>query len=116
MKLSTSLKQLRPQQLLKLLPISTSLVLVACAGALGLFLYQNFYQTITQARVVSVLRNQLALSQINVPLYQQVLTNLQNKKHFDASTISALKDPFQPLPPAPAAEPSLDQANTPPKP
>lgn len=109
MKLHLSLKQFRPQQLLKLLPLSTSFVLMACGGALLVFLYQNFYQTITQARIVSVLRSQLALGQINIPLYQEVLANLQKKKQFDASSISSLKDPFQPLPLAPTIEPSLEQ-------
>lgn len=116
MKLASSFKKisarLRLKHILKLLPYATTLVLIACTSALLMFLYQYFYQTISQARVVSVLRNQLAISQINIPLYQEVLAKIQSKKVFDAAALTALKDPFQPLPRA-AAGPGLEQANTP---
>lgn len=116
MRLKISIKNIRHRlhlkHFLKLLPIATTLVLLACTVTLFMFLYSNFFETLAQARVVIVLRNQLAISQIDVPLYQQVIAKIKSKKEFDSAVLATLKDPFQPVAQVPSG-PGLEQANTP---
>jgi hypothetical protein len=99
-----------PTRLLRLLPIATMLLLLGVLVWCMTFLYHYFYQTIANVKVVRTLQNQVALGQINLPLYQEVLGDLQKKKEFNAETVVGLHDPFSP----PSAPPS--QTPTPPPP
>lgn len=111
---SYSLKNLRPMRLLRYLPMLALIILLITFGLTINFLYEYFYQTIAQVKVVGILRNQVALNQINAPLYQKVLTAWESKKQFDETKLQGLNDPFRPLPAAPttATKPSLEEANT----
>lgn len=100
--------------LLKFLPIITIIILIACFGLSISFLYKYFYQTIAQVKVVSILKNQVALNQVNVPLYEKVLNAWDAKKQFNHSDLENIKDPFQPIPDITSSSPevSLEDANT----
>ncbi len=95
----------------KLLPIATSLILIALAVVAVLFLHRYFYQTIAQARVVFDLRTKVAFNQVDLPLFQQVFAAWESKKKFDPAALDALRDPFKTIIPAPATGPSLEEAN-----
>lgn len=109
-----SIKKFKPSKLLRFLPKLTLLILLVGFGGSIYFLYKYFYQTIAQVRVVSILRNQVALNQVNVPLYQKVLTALDLKKQFDDSVLNNMKDPFQPLtvPTIITDAPTIEEVNT----
>ncbi|MDP3986326.1 MAG: hypothetical protein U1C53_02780 [Candidatus Veblenbacteria bacterium] len=107
------LKAFNPLSLLRLLPLVTLAGLLACFAFTISFLYQYFYQTIAQVKVVSILRNQVALNQVNLPLYQKVLNAWEIKKQFDPSALEGLRDSFKPLPAAaPVDQPNLEEVNS----
>jgi hypothetical protein len=118
--LNLNFKNLRPDRLLKFLPIGTGLILLTLLILSFAFLYRYFYQTIAQVKVVVILRSQVALAQVDMPLYRQVFNAWEAKKKFDPKAIDNLHDPFNVLPEVKpidqAATPTLDQANTPPAP
>ena len=93
-----SFKNLKPQRLLRYLPVTTLALLLLATGFTLSFLYRYFYQTIAQVKVVSILQSQVALTQVNLPLYHEVLSAFESKKAFDESQLAKLRDPFQPLP------------------
>src|SRR3989338_570023 len=108
------LKNIKPIRLLKFLPTTTLLALLIIFGLTIIFLYQFFYQTVAQVKVVSILKNQVALNQVNVPLYQKVLNAWESKKQFNSSTLDNIGAPFKPLPeisPTGNSGPSLEEAN-----
>lgn len=100
--------------LLKFLPIVTIVILVASFSLTIGFLYKYFYETIAQVKVVSILKNQVALNQVNVPLYEKVLNAWDAKKQFNPSALDNIRDPFQPLQAAatPSQEPTIEDVNS----
>jgi hypothetical protein len=95
-------RNFKPRKLLKFLPLTTLVLLVGVLVLTLQFLYHYFYETIAEVKVVSILRSQVALNQVNLPLYQKVLDAWEAKKKFDPTALAGLKDPFLPLPPTPA--------------
>lgn len=61
------------------------------------FLYNNFYQTLSQARVVYVLKNQVSFEPVNIKLWEKVLLNLENKKKSNIGVDTLMTDPFIPF-------------------
>lgn len=109
------LKQLKPAQLIRYLPLATTILLLGLLGVVLVFLHRYFYQTITQAKIVLNLRTQISLSQVDLPLYEKVFRAWEAKKQFDPKTLEALRDPFVVTSESPATqEPSLETANQPP--
>ncbi len=100
-------------RLLRWLPLATMALLLAILGWCLAFLYQYFYQTISDVKVVRTLQNQVSRGQINLPLYQEVLGSWQKKKEFSPEQVAGLHDPFSPpaaappspTPPAPTPAP-----------
>ena len=76
------IKKLSLIRLLRFLPTVTLIILLVAFGFTIYFLYQYFYQSIAQAKVVSILKNQVTLNQVNMPLYQKVLNAWEIKKQF----------------------------------
>lgn len=109
-----NLKAFKPARLLRYLPGATLILLIGLFSLTITFLYQYFYQTVAQVKIVSILRSQVALNQVNLPLYQRVLNAWEAKKQFDPTALAGIRDPFKPLPPpAPSADqPSLEEVNT----
>ena len=59
--------------MLSLARISTIAVIVLLLALLAVFLYRDFYQTIIQAKVVIVLKQEVALEDINIKTFKEVL-------------------------------------------
>lgn len=72
-------------------------VIILGLGISIFFLYDNFYQTLTQARVVYILKSQVAFETVDMSLWNKVIQNFQNKKtpHFKEGILKT--DPFAPL-------------------
>ena len=56
------------------------------------FLYNNFYQTLIQARIIYILKNQVAFESVNMQLWDKVTQNLENKKTSTLSGLSSVND------------------------
>lgn len=108
------LKNFKPLKLLRYLPTIIAMVLLVLFVLTIIFLYQYFYQTIAQAKVVSILKNQVALNQVNMPLYQKVFNAWDAKKQFDPSALENIRDTFRPLSSLNpnTTIPSLEEVNT----
>lgn len=109
--LKTPFKKLRLNHWFKLLPLATSLLLVTLTGGVAVFLHRYFYQTIAQARVVIVLKSQVAFNQVNLPLFHDVFVTWEAKKKFDPTVLEGFRDPFKPTPPAAPTTPSIEEVN-----
>ncbi len=96
---------------LRFLPLGTMLTLIALLGWTTYFLYNYFYQTISQVKVVTILRSQIALHQVDLPLYQEIVAALEAKKKFDPEVLKTVNDPFKPLPINKDIAPSLEEVN-----
>ncbi|MFH1866768.1 MAG: hypothetical protein ABIJ81_01655 [Patescibacteria group bacterium] len=93
-KFFATIKKIPPTLLYKLVPIVIILAILVALGWSVIFLYLNFYQTLTQAEEVSILRSQVSLRTINLKLYDQVFSALAHKKEFDAEKLKNLNNPF----------------------
>ncbi len=80
------------------LPFSFFITILAALGIIVGFLYYNFYETVAQVKIVYILRSQVSLTQINVPLYQQVFDRLAAKQKMDFDTKQIQNNPFISLP------------------
>ncbi|MFA4818948.1 MAG: hypothetical protein WC621_03840 [Patescibacteria group bacterium] len=87
-------KQINTRRWLPWIPLSTFVGLLLLLALLIYFLYRNFYQTIAQIKVVYVLRTQIALTQVNVDLYQSISKSWENKKKIDPIINQISTDPF----------------------
>jgi hypothetical protein len=86
--------QLTLGQFLKFLPWLVIVILLIAIGLSGNFLYHYFYSTVAQAEKVFLLRNEISLKQIDVQLYQNVMSGLKIKKESDQKELQNLTDPF----------------------
>ncbi len=96
MKLSLHLKLPSSRSWLRLIPFGTLVVLFVVLAICVVFLYQEFYQTIAQAKVVYILQSQISLSRVDVPLYQSIFQNLEEKKKSNPALLQNLPNPFNP--------------------
>lgn len=69
-------------------------LMVVFLGLTVSFLYLNFYETITQARVIYNLKNQVDFELIDVHLYNQINQNLANKNSLLDLKVRELNNPF----------------------
>jgi hypothetical protein len=69
-------------------------LMVVFLGLTVSFLYLNFYETITQARVIYNLKNQVDFELIDVHLYNQINQNLANKNSLLEIKVRELNNPF----------------------
>ena len=93
-KLSLNLKKIPPKIGLRLLPWLTIVALFILLWFTICFMKTYFYDTLTQAEEISILRSTVSLRTINIKLYEQVITALENKKQIDPAKISNLSNPF----------------------
>lgn len=78
-------------------------VIIIVIAYLSLFLYRNFYQTITQTKIITVLSSEVAWQDIAIDKFYAVLKINQFKQK--SILISPIANPFAipaPLPPASA--------------
>ena len=94
MNLSLRLKLPSAQAILRLIPLSTLVILLGVLASCMVFLYQQFYETIAEVKVVHILQSQISLSQVDLPLYQTVTQSLNDKMKTDPTLLQNLPDPF----------------------
>lgn len=104
-KLHLTITKVDWSQWIKFLPLGSIIVSLGILVAVIMFLEQFFYETITAAKIIKVLQNQIALNQIDLSLYQTVIDNVAEKKKFDPSVLANLRDPFHPVPPPSTSAP-----------
>jgi hypothetical protein len=105
------LKNIKLYYWLKFLPLGTMILLLILLSTCLLFLNKYFYQTITEIKVVSLLQNQISLSKIDLPLYQQVFDKWESKKKSNIEMLENLNDPFRPISSTPLNPSALESAN-----
>ncbi|MCK4554353.1 hypothetical protein KAU19_05345 [Candidatus Parcubacteria bacterium] len=61
-------------------------------GCVSLFLYENFYQTITQSKEILILQEKVAIEAINMKKYDIVMEKIKQKTSL--RKIEKFSDPF----------------------
>lgn len=62
------------------------------SGCVSLFLYENFYQTITQSKEILILQEKVAIETINMKKYDDVMEKIKQKTTL--RKLKKLSDPF----------------------
>ena len=75
-----------------ILSIIVSLILLAS----GIFLYKNFYKTLTGAQKIIILRSQIALEEVDMALFDRVIQAIENKKIAQEVDWANFRNPFSP--------------------
>lgn len=70
-------------------------LVVLAIGITLFFLYEYFYRTLIQAKVVYVLKSQVAYKIIDTHLWNQVKTKFDNKKTSKINSDVIVFDPFK---------------------
>ncbi len=81
----------------QIIKVSSWLVMIILLIAIylsGRFLFFYFYNTLTQAEKIFLLRSEISLKQIDLNLYENVLTALKIKKTTNQEKIKQLPDLF----------------------
>ena len=60
----------------------------------GVFLYKNFYKVAIESEIIIVLRQQVAVSQINYAKFLDVLNNIKTRQTLEALDARQIKNPF----------------------
>ena len=82
------------------------LMVIVVIFFLGMFIYQNFYLTITRAQTIVILKQEVAPDTINLNKIEAVLGKINQKAAAEGAVDwTTLNDPFGPLPGQPAAAP-----------
>ena len=61
-----------------------------------IFLYQNFYKTLTDTKEIIVIREQITLEPINTDLFNTVIKHTEDKKIAPDIDWATYKNPFRP--------------------
>ncbi len=77
--------------------------LIVIAIWFSLFLYDNFFTTLNRAETILILKSELAVDTLDVPLYEKIKKELSilspdTTKIFATSTPEKLSNPFLPTP------------------
>lgn len=75
--------------------------------ALANFLYKDFYQTITQAEEVTLLRAQVAPDIVNIKIFDEVIKKLDEKMNKPRLDKESIKNPFVIAPKPSSVKPKL---------
>lgn len=60
----------------------------------GVFLYRNFYQVVTESETIIVLRQQVAVAQINYAKFLDVLSSIKSRQNLESLNPKQIKNPF----------------------
>ncbi len=61
-------------------------------GCVSLFLYENFYQTITQSKEILILQKEVAIEAINMKKFEDIMEKIKQKTSL--REIEKFSDPF----------------------
>lgn len=71
--------KITPKKLSGILAITISLISVIILSSVSLFLYKNFYQTITETKEIMVLKQKVAVDTIDINKFNRIIDNLTKK-------------------------------------
>lgn len=86
-------KKLTPKKLSGLMITAVALLAIMILTLLSLFLYKNFYQTITQTKEIMILREKVAVETINLDKFDAIMNKL--KKKTGPLELKIIKNPFR---------------------
>ncbi|MDD4900698.1 MAG: hypothetical protein PHS62_01130 [Patescibacteria group bacterium] len=84
--------KITPKKISRWLTMATIALSVIILISVSSFLYNNFYQTITQSKEVLVLREKVALSTIDMEKFNVIINKL--KKKIISKELSNIYNPF----------------------
>ncbi len=61
-------------------------------GCISLFLYENFYQTITQSKEILILQKEVVIEAINMKKFEDIMEKIRQKTSL--REIERISDPF----------------------
>lgn len=70
---------IKPKKLSGLTITAVALLAITILALLSLFLYKNFYQTITQTKKIMILREKMAVETINLDKFNTIINKLMKK-------------------------------------
>jgi hypothetical protein len=73
----------------------TWVVCIAILAITAFFMYNNFYKAITDARVLSTLKTQVALEVVDMDMWGKVNKNIEWKEQVLAADEKANRNPFR---------------------
>lgn len=74
-----------------------AVIIIATATSLGFFIYQYFYQTITQAEKIIILKKEVAPNTIDTDKVETVLQAIEAKNKAELIDWPKIKNPFSVL-------------------
>jgi predicted KAP-like P-loop ATPase len=77
-----------------LYPVTIFLIIITLFF-LGKFLYNNVYQTIIQAELITDLRKEISDQNLERAKFEQITKNIELKGSSEITNTQAIKDPFQ---------------------
>jgi len=72
--------------------VLTAVATIAAMFFLSLFLYKNFYQTITQSEEILLLKQKVAPLSINMDKFNEVMENIEKKG--ETRSLDGINNPF----------------------
>ena len=72
--------------------ILTAIATIAALVLMSIFLYKNFYQTITQSETILILRQKVAPQTVNMDKFNKIMERIEKKNKI--RELSGINDPF----------------------
>jgi len=94
MKFKIEIKKLKIRWSVKYAYIIIAALVVGIIGFLSVFLYKNFYQTITYAKEIIVLKEKVAPETVNLEKFNEVLDKIEKKVTPETIDWQGIKNPF----------------------
>jgi hypothetical protein len=71
--------KLTPKKLSSLTATAIILITLMILIGMSLFLYKNFYQTITQSKEIIILREKVSIDQLNIEKFNTIMEKIEKK-------------------------------------
>ncbi len=75
--------KITPKKLSSLTTMSIILITLLILICMSLFLYKNFYQTITQSKEIIILREKVAVDTVNIEKFNIIMSKIDKKTTFN---------------------------------
>lgn len=108
MKIQFKFQNLKSWFSLKFIHLIITFLMIIILGVTGIFLYKNFYQTLTQAQEIIILKGEVAPEMLDFEKFNQVLNKIEEKTKPEEINWSEVKNPFtssQEIPKTPETTP-----------
>lgn len=75
--------KITPKKLSSLTTMGIILMTLLILICMSLFLYKNFYQTITQSKEIIILREKVAVDTVNIEKFNIIMSKIEKKTTFN---------------------------------